>query len=106
MIRRIMQGHCSSIGFFAPHMIVVQFILLTVAWIHGCIGLYFWLRLKPFFKWAAPFLLAVAVLLPPLAMLGAHQGARDVIRLATTAMARRACEAYPRRSSVAVLDRH
>src|SRR5271155_1212693 len=65
-----------------PHMIAVQFILLTVAWIHGCIGLYFWLRLKPFFKWAAPFLLAVAVLLPPLAMLGVYQGGREVIQLA------------------------
>ncbi len=68
---------------YRPHMIVVQFILLTVAWVHGCIGLYFWLRLKPFFKWASPYLLAVAVLLPPLAMLGAHQGARDVIRIAS-----------------------
>jgi adenylate cyclase len=65
-----------------PYMIAVQFTLLTVAWAHGCIGLYFWLRLKPFFKWAAPFLLAVAVLLPPLAMLGAHHGAQEVIRLA------------------------
>ena len=65
-----------------PYMIAVQFVLLTVAWTHACIGLYFWLRLKPFFKWASPFLLAVAVLLPPLAMLGANQGAREVIRLA------------------------
>ena len=64
-------------------MIAVQFILLTVAWVHGCIGLYFWLRLKPFFKWASPYLLAVAVLLPPLATLGTHQGARDVIRIAS-----------------------
>jgi adenylate cyclase len=61
-----------------PYMIAVQFILLTVAWTHGCIGLYFWLRLKPFFKWAWPFLFAVAVLLPPLAMLGAHHGAQEV----------------------------
>ena len=66
-----------------PHMIFVQFALLTVAWAHACIGLYFWLRMKPFFKWAAPFLLAVAVLLPPLAMIGAHHGAREVIQLAT-----------------------
>ena len=61
-----------------PHMIAVQFVLLTVAWTHACIGLYFWLRLKPFFKWAAPILLAIAVLLPPLAMIGAHHGAREV----------------------------
>ncbi len=65
------------------YMIWVQFALLTVAWIHACIGLYFWLRLKPFFKWASPFLLAVAVLLPPLAMLGLYHGAREVNRLAT-----------------------
>ena len=42
-----------------PYMVGVQFLLLTVAWTHACIGLYFWLRLKPFFKWAAPFLLAI-----------------------------------------------
>jgi adenylate cyclase len=65
-----------------PHMIAVQFVLLTVAWTHGCIGLYFWLRMKPFFKWAAPILLAIAVLLPPLAMIGAHHGAEEVIALA------------------------
>jgi adenylate cyclase len=63
-----------------PHMVGVQMILMTVAWTHACIGLYFWLRMKPFFRWAAPILLSVAVLLPPLAMLGAHQGAQDVIR--------------------------
>ena len=64
------------------HMVAVQFTLLTIAWTHACIGLYFWLRLKPFFKWAAPILLAVAVLLPPLAMIGAHHGAEEVTVLA------------------------
>jgi adenylate cyclase len=61
-----------------PYMVAVQFLLLTVAWTHACIGLYFWLRLKPFFRWASPFLLAVAVLLPPLAMTGTHRGAHEV----------------------------
>jgi adenylate cyclase len=65
-----------------PYMAGVQFLLLTVAWTHACIGLYFWLRLKPFFKWAAPFLLAIAVLLPPLAMTGAHRGAHETIERA------------------------
>src|SRR5258706_8489264 len=55
--------------------------LLTVAWTHGCIGIYFWVRLKAFYRWAAPLLLTVAVLLPPLAMLGLIQGARETIRL-------------------------
>src|SRR4051812_16533374 len=65
-----------------PYMVGVQFVLLSVAWIHACIGLYFWLRLKPFFRWAAPFLLAVAVVLPPLAMTGTHRGAHEVTELA------------------------
>jgi adenylate cyclase len=64
------------------YMIFVQFALLTVAWTHACIGLYFWLRMKPFFKWASPFLLAVAVLMPPLAVIGADHGAREVVELA------------------------
>lgn len=50
--------------------------VLVIAWAHGCIGLYFWLRLRPFFKRAAPFLLAGAVLIPTLAMLGIYQGGR------------------------------
>jgi len=64
------------------YMIAVQFVLLTIAWTHGCIGLYFWLRLKPFFKRAWPFLFGVAVALPLLAMSGAQQGGREVTRLA------------------------
>jgi adenylate cyclase len=65
-----------------PYMMIVQFTLLTVAWTHACIGLYFWLRLKPLFKMAWPLFFAIAILLPPLAMLGASHGARDVIALA------------------------
>ncbi len=52
---------------------------MTVAWTHGCIGLHFWLRMKPFFRKAAPFLLAAAVLVPTLAMLGFYQGGRNVV---------------------------
>lgn len=66
----------------APHNIVLQFISLTIAWAHACIGLYFWLRLKSFFDWAAPYLLSVAILLPTLAMVGAHHGGREVAQLA------------------------
>jgi adenylate cyclase len=64
-----------------PYLEWVQFGLLTVAWVHGCIGLYFWLRLKRFFARAGPYLLAAAVLIPALALLGLIQGARAVILL-------------------------
>ncbi len=64
-----------------PHMEWVQFVLLTIAWTHACIGLYFWLRLKPLFKWTWPifFAVAVAVLMPSFAMVGTIHGAREVI---------------------------
>ena len=68
-----------------PYMHWVQFTLLLVAWTHGCIGLYFWLRLKRFFSTAAPYLLAAAVLLPTLALLGLVQGAREAVALYATA---------------------
>lgn len=52
--------------------------VLVIAWVHGCIGLHFWLRLKPFYRRVAPVLLAVAVLVPTLAMLGVYQGGRAI----------------------------
>jgi adenylate cyclase len=64
----------------APHKMWVLFLVLLIAWAHGCIGLYFWLRMKAFYKRAAPFLLATAVLVPTLAMLGLYQGGRHVVR--------------------------
>jgi adenylate cyclase len=57
----------------------MMFSVLVIAWTHGCIGLYFWLRMKAFYKTAAPFLLAAAVMIPTLAMLGLYQGGRSVV---------------------------
>jgi len=62
-----------------PWRIWMMLAVMTVAWVHGCIGLYFWLRMKAFYKRAAPYLLAAAVLVPTLAMLGFYQGGRIVI---------------------------
>jgi adenylate cyclase len=64
----------------APHKMWLMYAVLLISWIHGSIGLYFWLRIKAFYKRAAPFLLAGAVLVPTLAMLGLYQGGRDVAR--------------------------
>jgi adenylate cyclase len=52
---------------------------VLVAWIHGCIGLHFWLRIKPIYKSIAPWLLACAVLIPTLALLGFYQAGRTVV---------------------------
>src|SRR5271166_2935926 len=55
-----------------------QLAVFGVAWLHGCIGLYLWLRVKRHFHLVAPFLLVIAVLLPTTALLGVFQGARHV----------------------------
>src|SRR5260370_2159438 len=68
-----------------PYKMWLMFIVLIVSWVHGCIGLYFWLQMKAFFKTAAPFLLAAAVLIPTLAMLGLYQGGRRVVHDSGTA---------------------
>ncbi|WP_027547150.1 adenylate/guanylate cyclase domain-containing protein [Bradyrhizobium sp. WSM2254] len=65
--------------FVASNRIWTMTILLIIAWVHGCIGIYFWLRLKPFFTRAAPYLLAAAVVIPTLALLGVYQGGRSVM---------------------------
>jgi len=62
-----------------PYKMWLTLSVLIIAWIHGSIGLYFWLRMKSFFKPAAPFLLAAAVLVPTLATLGLYQAGRTVI---------------------------
>jgi adenylate cyclase len=62
-----------------PYKMLQMYAVLLIAWVHGCIGLYFWLRMKAFYKRAAPFLLAAALLIPTLAMLGLYQGGRTVV---------------------------
>ncbi|WP_269502721.1 adenylate/guanylate cyclase domain-containing protein [Burkholderia sp. IMCC1007] len=59
----------------------VQLMLLVVAWLHGCYGIWFWLRLKPWFGAWRSVLLSAAVLLPVLALLGFLQGGREVLAL-------------------------
>jgi adenylate cyclase len=65
-----------------PDLGLLQAVVILVAWIHGCIGLYLWLRLKRFFPRYAPLLLGIAVLLPVLALLGYYQQGRTVRHLA------------------------
>jgi adenylate cyclase len=64
---------------YYPYKALQMSAVLCIAWIHGCIGLHFWLRMKTFYKRLAPFLLAAAVLVPTLALLGFYQGGQTVI---------------------------
>ena len=71
-----------SLWFAQPAFGRVQLMLLVVAWLHGCYGVWFWLRLKPRFRAWRSVLPSIAVLLPVLALLGYLQGGREVMALA------------------------
>jgi len=61
---------------------VRQALLLVIVWTHGCIGLHLWLRLKSGYSRHAPWLAALALLVPVLALLGFAEGGREVLRSA------------------------
>ncbi len=60
----------------------LQLMVLLIAWVHAMIGLWFWLRLKPWYPRWQPILYAFALLLPTLAILGFFEGGRQVMALA------------------------
>lgn len=65
-----------------PEIGVKQSLLLTIAWLHGCIGLHFWLRLKHWYPRVTTTFFAVGLLLPVLALLGFIDAGREISRLA------------------------
>ena len=53
-----------------PFLGLLQVLGLVAAWVHGCLGLYGWLRLHRWWPAAAPLLYPAAFALPILALLG------------------------------------
>ena len=68
--------------FSSPPAGLLQALALLVVWVHGCIGIHFWLALKPFYPRVKNLLLSGAVLVPTLALLGFAQGERQILPLA------------------------
>lgn len=60
---------------------VRQSVALVVVWVHGCIGLHFWLRSRDWYRNAMPVLLVAATLLPVLALLGFSETGRLLAEL-------------------------
>ncbi len=54
---------------------------LVVVWTHGCLGLHYWLRLKPWYRPWQPWLLALAILVPTLAFAGFIASGREIALL-------------------------
>ncbi|WP_106751554.1 adenylate/guanylate cyclase domain-containing protein [Pannonibacter carbonis] len=58
---------------------LTQSFLLVIVWLHGCIGLHFWLRLKPWYPNWRGTLLALAVAVPILSLTGWINAARRLV---------------------------
>ena len=56
-----------------------QIIGLMVVWLHGCMGLFVWLRLQSWWSGVSLFVYPTVVLLPTLAMLGFVEAGKEVI---------------------------
>ncbi len=65
-----------------PDLGLRQVLLLMIAWVHGCMGIHFWLRIKPWYARYIPILFSLALLWPVLALLGFTQAGREVSTLA------------------------
>ena len=61
-----------------PAQMPRQTVLLLLVWVHGCMGLHYWLRILPGYARVAPVLLALAVLLPFAALTGLSVEGRAV----------------------------
>lgn len=58
---------------------VTQSLLLMLVWLHGCIGIHFWLRLKPWYPRWSGTLLTLAAAVPVLSLTGWINGARRLV---------------------------
>jgi adenylate cyclase len=65
-----------------PEIGVSQTLLVLVAWTHGCMGVHYWLRMRPWYSRLGMVLYTLAVLIPVLALLGFAQAGRFVTTLA------------------------
>ncbi|WP_160167031.1 2Fe-2S iron-sulfur cluster-binding protein [Rhizobium sp. PDO1-076] len=69
---------------FLPVAAVQQILLLVVLWVHGAIGFYHWLVLRPIWTRIGAVLMPALFMIPILALLGFVEGGRDaLLRLET-----------------------
>jgi adenylate cyclase len=55
-----------------------QSFMLVLVWLHGCIGIHFWLRLRAWYRTLEPWLFTFALLLPTLALIGFANAGREL----------------------------
>src|SRR5215469_11990064 len=71
---------------YAPLLALQQLLVVVIVWVHGAIGLYSTLVLRPIWPRLAPIVIPVLFVIPILALFGfAHAGEAVLARLATDA---------------------
>ena len=76
-----MGGYPLELAIIWPDLAVRHGIGLLVVWLHGCVGLHYWLRLRAWYRRLQPALLALAVLVPTLALTGFVAAGREMATL-------------------------
>ncbi len=71
-----------DLAVFRPDIGLLQAVALLVVWIHGCIGIHYWLSVKPFYERICPVLGFFAIVIPTLALAGYMSAASTVIERA------------------------
>ncbi len=61
-----------------PGSAINQFLLIVLVWVHGCIGIYMWVRTRRWFLQVSLYALGLAILVPVLAFSGFSVGGRIV----------------------------
>ena len=64
-----------------PASAIIQSTLLVLVWVHGCIGIHFWLRLYSPYRALRPALLLIAIVIPLAALAGFMTSGRAVAQL-------------------------
>jgi adenylate cyclase len=67
-----------NLWILAPASGARQAAALVIAWLHGSLGVYFWLRAKPWFSRYALLLYTGALVVPLLALLGFAEAGREI----------------------------
>ncbi|MBJ6127692.1 adenylate/guanylate cyclase domain-containing protein [Microvirga splendida] len=67
-----------NLWLLSPEVGARQAAALVIAWLHGCLGVYFWLRPKPWFPAYALLLYTAAVLGPVFALLGFAEAGQEI----------------------------
>jgi adenylate cyclase len=89
-----------------PSAGIRQVCTLLIAWVHGCIGLHYWLRLKSWYAPALPWTYAGALLIPVLALLGFAVAGQQVAHLLADESERaRILSGLPDQSAIATLTK-